>query len=153
SFGDAHQQLAEILALEETEECARRLLQSVDDVLAILDASCTHPFADVAQEVALLGGKVRYDEAAQQEALAQHREHVGTGHRGGGAGLREEAADRNAGEVVGQRPHRVLHGTADILEIDVDAVRTGGFEPPRKMRLAMVDASVEAKLVDDEAAL
>ena len=123
-----HQHLAEILALQQAEERSRRLLQPVDDVLAILEAAAAHPFADVAQEIALLGGEIRDDEAAHDEALAQDREHVGPGHRGRRIVLRDEPADRNAREIVEQRPHRLLHGAADILEIDVDAVGTGGLE-------------------------
>ena len=66
--------------------------------------------------------------------------------------LRDEAADRNARKIVEQRQHRLLHGAADILEIDVDAVRTGGFELLRKIGRAMIDAGIEAELVGYEAA-
>src|SRR5262249_41960030 len=42
---------------------------------------------------------------------------------------------------------------ADILEIDIDAVRTGGRELLREIGGAMVDAGVEAELFADETAL
>jgi small neutral amino acid transporter SnatA (MarC family) len=46
----------------------------------------------------------------------------------------------------------MLHGTADILEIDVDALGTRGGELLRKVACAMIDAGVEAELLGDEAA-
>ena len=46
----------------------------------------------VAQKIALLGGEIRNDEAAQVEAFAQHRKHVGPGHRGRRIVLRDEPA-------------------------------------------------------------
>jgi hypothetical protein len=42
---DLHQQLAEVLALEQAKERGRRILQALDHVLAILDAAAAHPFA------------------------------------------------------------------------------------------------------------
>ena len=73
-------------------------------------------------------------------------------HLGGVVG-RDLAADRHAGEIVEQRKHRLEHRAADILEIDVDALRARRLEPRRQIAAAMVDAGVEAELLDHVAAL
>src|SRR5215467_13674792 len=66
------QQLAEVPALEQAEERDRRVFQALDHVFAVFETAAAHP-------VARFGRKIRYDEAAQRQALAQHREHVGPG--------------------------------------------------------------------------
>jgi hypothetical protein len=55
---DLHQQLAEVLALEQAEERGRRVLQALDHVLAVLHAAAAHPFAHLAQEIRLPGGEI-----------------------------------------------------------------------------------------------
>jgi hypothetical protein len=97
---DLHQQLAEVLALEQAKERGRRILLALDHGLAIPDAAAAHPFAHIAQEIRLPGSEIPDDEAAQSQALAQHREHVGPGHRRGGAVLGDQPAHRDAGEVA-----------------------------------------------------
>ena len=57
--------------------------------------------------------------------LGDHEAQIGTGRRLGLVVLRDHAAHDHAGERVEQAEHGVLHGAADILEIDVDAVRAG----------------------------
>ena len=56
---DLHQHLAEVLALQHAEERARRILQPLDDVLAIFEAARAHPFAGVTQEFSLAAGETR----------------------------------------------------------------------------------------------
>ena len=80
-------------------------------------AAAAHPVAGFAQEIILLGGEIRHDEAAQREALAQHRGHVGPGHRHSGVVLRDQPAHRDAGEIVEQWPHRLPDRAAHILEV------------------------------------
>src|SRR5262249_55992533 len=70
-----------------------------------------------------------------------------------GVVLRDEPAYGNARKIVEQRPHRLLHGAADVLEIDVNPFGTSSFELFCTIRPAMVDTSVEAQLAGDEAAL
>src|SRR5262249_57551686 len=67
--------------------------------------------------------------------------------------LSDQSAYRDAGEIVEQRPHRLLDRTAYILEINVDASRTHGLELAREVCGAMVDAGVEAEVLDHVAAL
>src|SRR5690242_17437258 len=65
----------------------------------------------------------------------------------------DEPADRNARKVIQQRQHRIEYWTADILEIDIDALRAGGFQILAQLGLAMIEAGVESELVLNEAAL
>ena len=60
----SHQHLAEVLALQHAEERCGRVLEPVDDILAILDATGAHPFADIAQEIAFSGCEIEDDEPA-----------------------------------------------------------------------------------------
>src|SRR5215471_15982529 len=112
SYRDSHQSLAEVLTLQHANERSGRLLQPVDDVLAIFETTRPHPLTDIAQEISLLRGEIRDDEARHEEALAQHRKHIRPGHRGRRIVLRDKPADRNARKIVEQRPYRLLHGAA-----------------------------------------
>ena len=58
----------------------------------------------------------------------------------------DEAAHRHPGEGVEQRQHRVEDPAADILEIDVDAIRAGGRELLAEVGGAVVEGGVEAEL-------
>ena len=55
------------------------------------------------------------------------------------------AADRNAGEVVEQRQHRIQHMAADILEVHVDARRHRRAQLVRKISHAMIQRHVHAQ--------
>ena len=98
------------------------------------------------------------DEAADGEALRQDGAEdrgraVGAGRQLGHVVVGDEPADRHAREVVEEREHRVPHRAADVLEIDVDALRAGGLELLREIRRAVVDGGVEAELLDQRSAL
>ncbi len=110
-----------------------RVLEAFGDVLAVLDLALLDPLRDVALEVAVLGGEVRHDEAADGEPLGQdrakHLRHaVARLGQLGRAVLRDQPAHRNARKRIEQREHRVPHRPADILEIDVDAFRARGLQ-------------------------
>src|SRR5215469_5207075 len=152
SRADPHQQLTEILALQQAEEALRRILEPVDEILAIFELAAADPGGDVVQEILLAVGKVPDDEAADEKAFPQHREHVGAGKGRCHIVLRDEPADRDAGEGVEQRPYCLLHRTADILEIDIDALGAGRLELPREIGRIVVETFIEAELVLDEAA-
>src|SRR3546814_15060025 len=66
--------------------------------------------------------------------------------------LGNEAADRNAREVVEQRKHRIPDLAADILEIDVYALRAGRGKLRGKVRRLMIDDRVEPQFVAHERA-
>ncbi|MDR7297625.1 hypothetical protein J2X16_002974 [Pelomonas aquatica] len=65
----------------------------------------------------------------------------------------DEAADRHAGMQVQQRQHRVEHVAADVLEVDIDALRACRCKLSGDIGRTAVDAGVEAEIADGMAAL
>ena len=63
--------------------------------------------------------------------------------------MRDQAAHRNPRERIEQREHRFEHLAADILEIDVDALRAGVLEFRGEIGIAMIEAIIEAQFVLD----
>ena len=57
------------------------------------------------------------------------------------------------GERIEQRQHGLPDGAADILEVDIDALRACRRELFGKVRRPMVDGRVEAQLLGDVTAL
>src|SRR5215207_10204386 len=154
---DAHHELAEVLALEQAHEGLGRVVEAVDHVLAVLDPALAQPLADLGRELPRLRLEVPDDETANGEALRQD----GAEDRGGAVRSRrqlghvvvgDEPAHGHAREVVEEREHRIPHRAADVLEIDVDALRAGGLELLREIRCAVVDGGVEAELLDQRSA-
>src|ERR1700747_2184849 len=78
---------------------------------------------------------------------------IWSGRQFRGVVVGDEPADGNAREVIQQRQHRIEYWTADILEIDIDALRAGRFQIFAKPGLAMIEARVESELVPNEVAL
>ena len=140
-------------------KASRRARQPFGDELAVLDLALAQPVRHVLQEGAVQRGEVADDEAAQGQALDQHRAHQGrrpvrarrvAGHR---VVVGDQAAHRHAGEGIEPRQHRIPDLAADILEIDVDALRAGVLQLRREIGVAMIQALVEAELFLDVAAL
>ena len=65
----------------------------------------------------------------------------------------DQAAHRHARKRVEQREHRLEHRAADILEIDVDALRAGVLQLGGQIRIAVVETGIEAELLHDVVAL
>src|SRR5580700_10114554 len=63
-----------------------------------------------------------------------------------------EPADRDAGKVVQQRQNRVQYLSADILEVNIDTVRTGRLQTFSQIGLAMVEAGVKTKFIPNKPA-
>ena len=68
------------------------------------------------------------------------------------AAMGDEPTDRDARKVVQRRQHRIQNLPADILEVNIDAVRTVRFQTFSQLGLAMVDAGIESEFVLNEAA-
>src|SRR5690349_5088074 len=66
---NAHELLAEVLALEQSHEGRRRFLEAIGDVLAILDAPFLDPLRHLADEVVKAAPEIRDDEAPDGEPL------------------------------------------------------------------------------------
>src|SRR5271165_3300965 len=69
---DPHHDLAEVLALEQADERARRVLEALHNVLAVCDPALLQPGRGLAQKLGLLGEEIADDEASQREPLRQH---------------------------------------------------------------------------------
>ena len=61
----------------------------------------------------------------------------------------DKAADRDSGVAIKQRQDGIPDRPADVLEIDVDAVRAGGCQGIRKPLGPVVDRGVEPELIAD----
>src|ERR1700730_13311861 len=78
---------------------------------------------------------------------------IWSGQKSRGVIVGDEPADGEARKVITGTQHRIEYWTADILEIDIDALRTGGFQIFAQLGLAMIEARVKSELVLNEAAL
>src|SRR3546814_6425104 len=58
-------------------------------------------------------------------------------------------SNRNARELVEEREHGLPYRAADQFEIDGDTIGAGGSKLVGEARRAMIDRSIEAKLVDE----
>jgi hypothetical protein len=85
----------------------------------------------------------------QRQALAQNLPHargkqIRTWSRSCRVVLRDEPAHEHARKGVEQRQNRLPYGAADVLEINVDAVRARGCQLLRAVRRAMVDRGIKS---------
>src|SRR5262249_21691221 len=126
----SHHQLAEIAPFQHADERFGRILQTVDEVLAISDTTMGDSRSDIAQECGrVFGGKFVVDEAAHRQALRQDGAHgfgqmVGAVARPRAVVLRDQAGDRDARKLVEQRQHGLPDRPADVLEIDINPIGT-----------------------------
>src|SRR5262249_45597993 len=90
---DLDEELAEVLALEQTQEGPRSVLQSPHHVLPVLEPAFLQPAPDVAQELLAPALVVADQEALDQGPLDQQRHQVG-------------ARGRLLGVVLGNEPHQ-----------------------------------------------
>jgi hypothetical protein len=72
---NSYQKFAEVLAPQEADESARRILKPLDHVFAILDTSLTDPGGDIVHEIPVAPEKVGDDETAKRQPLGQDRSH------------------------------------------------------------------------------
>src|SRR5438132_2637905 len=147
-----HQQLAEVLSLEQPDEGFRGMVEAVDDVLAVFEMAALDEWRDRGAELGLAVALVADDEALDLEPLAHHGAKIGAGARLAVVVFGNHAAHHDAAKVVEPRKHRLLHRAADILEIDVDAFGAGRIQRGAEVGAAMVDRGIEAELVLDIAA-
>src|SRR5690349_24948863 len=70
---ELHLQLAEVLAAQKPDECTRRLLDALDDVFLVFNASRADPLAHLQHGRSKLVGEVRDDEAAHAHRSEERR--------------------------------------------------------------------------------
>src|SRR6202008_2430564 len=125
----AYHELAEVLAREEPDEAARRILKSRDHFLTVTHPVRAQPLAHVLGE----GGEamivIENDEPLNPDPPAQHRRQQRRRAIDTGGQLLEvvpgdETAERHTGPDVEQRRHGVEHLAPHVLEIYIDPLRT-----------------------------
>src|SRR4030095_3356022 len=100
SLLELHQQLAEILTPEKTDEGARRGLQAVHDVVAVLEPAFGVPAPALGEKIGHRAGVVGHEKAVHEDAAGEQRTPVWSADRPGGIVLGDEPAERNAGADV-----------------------------------------------------
>src|SRR2546427_89123 len=149
----ADQGLAEVPAFEQTDERPRRGVETVDDVLAVLDSSVTDERHHLLQERREAIVVIADDEPADHRAVHEQRTQIGPAGILRDVVLRDHSAERNACELVQQSQHRGKDGAADVFEIHVNALRARIAQRVDEVVGLVVHARVEPELVDNVAAL
>src|SRR5690606_5548524 len=147
-----HELLADVAPLQQPDEGLGRVLQPLRDRLAVLQLARGDQRAELAECLGPQLHALGDDEALDPQAVDQHRAEVLQRHRlPVVAG--DQPADRDPAEGIHPAQHRVERLAANVVEVAVDAA--GGRRPKVRVELPrlVVDAGVEAVLVDDDAAL
>ena len=104
---DLHQLLAEVLALQQTDERFRRIFETMSDGLAILDLAGGDALAKLFQRCWLAFHVVRNDETLDLDAVTNHGDQVLDAVAVDCIVVRDHAAERETGERVGARQHGI----------------------------------------------
>src|SRR6185437_5080805 len=151
-LGQADQPLAHVIAAIEAGDRVGCLFQPVEDVLAISELSFAHPLREVRHGFIGAAFVIENEEALHPRALHQEvaldawplRPRLPARKRGG-------AANDDAGAAVDVAQHGIADAPGGVVEIDVDAVGTGGGE--RRVEVAgrlVVDRRVIAEFIAAE---
>src|SRR5262249_42173884 len=143
-------QLALIRAVEEFIHRARRFLQSVDDIHAIFELAFHIPFDQFGD--GFLGARqvIDHDEALHLRASRQDVDQIiWSGHGRCGVVLRDHSADADTRAEVDHRQRGVEDFSADVVKVDVYAVRAGSLQPLADVLGLVIDRGVEAQFVHD----
>src|SRR2546427_415692 len=124
-LADLDEHLAEVLAAEQADERLGRLLEALDDVLAVLQLALAQPARAVGEELRHPVGVIADDEAADGDAVDEHRREVRPRRHLRRVVLGDDAAERDARERVDVFQYGLQHVAADVVEVHVDAVRAG----------------------------
>src|SRR3954465_5843322 len=117
--------LAAVVARQQSDQRLRRVLEAVDDVLLHLQLPGCDPCLEVGERALAFLHVVHHDEAWHDEPF----HHDQAGHaaravcRGRAVILRDRAAAGDAAVIVHLRQTGLENVAADIVEIDVDALR------------------------------
>src|SRR5262245_8916127 len=142
-------QLAEIAAAIELPQHLREGVETaLPNILAEFELAVAVPAEQCGGCLLVLPGKVEDDEALDPKPHGEDEAQVlGRRRRLGGVIGRDQAAQRHPAERVHLREHRVEYRAADILEIDIDALRRRRPERAGKISTLVVDSSIEAELL------
>src|SRR6267378_1444147 len=124
--GQLDQLLAEVLAAEQRDEAPGRVLEAFDDRLAVLELALREVLAERLQRLAVALLPVVDDHALHLDAVDEHEAQV----------LHRVRLGRI---VVGDH-------AADVVEVDIGALRARGLQISMKIACLVIDAGVEAEL-------
>src|SRR5262245_39417632 len=143
-------QLALIRSFEEFVHRPRRFLQPFDDVNAVFEFAFHIPFDQFRDGLLDAGQVIDHDEALHFRAADQDVDQiVGAGDGLRGVVSRDHSADADPRAQVDHRQHGVEGFSADVVEVDVYAVRTGPLQGFADVLGLVIDRGVEAQFVHD----
>src|SRR5580658_1924846 len=150
---DTNDLLAEVLAAQDADECSRRLREAVRNVLAVANLALLHPRGKGEDGSGIFLRPFPDEKEPMKRGRRQRAEDRERSHWLLFVVLRDESANRNARAGVQEGRHGLEHLASHVLEVDVDALRTGGPDRVRHARRPMVDADVEPELAGHIVAL
>src|ERR1044071_2216165 len=145
--GELDQLLSKIFALEERDQAAGRALQPFEHRLAVLESTLAEVAGKRVERLAVAFLPVEHDHALHAQSVDEDRAPVAHAVGVGRVVVRDRAADDDTAEQVRARQHGVEDLAADIVEVHVDALRTGLLKRRGEIAALVVDAGIEAELV------
>src|SRR6202158_357949 len=149
----AHEQLAEVATVEQSQERRRGLVEPFDDVLAVLQLPFLQPPGALLQKHRQAVAVIGHDESFERGALREKRAEVGPGWRFGGVVFGDHPTKGNARVLIDEPEHGRQHWAGDVVEVHIDAARTRVAQRVGEAVARMVHTGVEPELADDVVAL
>src|SRR5467141_2656244 len=147
------QLLAQILAAQQADEGLGRIAQSLDHAFPVLEPSLPQPLLEILVRGRVARGMIRNDETLQLHSVDQEGPDVFQAVGLAQVVSRNKPAQGDAGKRVQAPQHGVEDLAPDVLEIDVDALRSRLGQTVRQPARFVVHARVEAEFLDGVAAL
>src|SRR5438128_489176 len=146
-------QLAGVRAIEQFVERGGRVLQSLDDIDAILELAFHPPLAQLHDGFHGARHVIRDEKAFEPRPLDnQLRQVIWAGRRLRRIVLRDQTAQRNARVEVDAAQHRVKDFAADVSKINVDAVRAMLLQAVTDRFILVINRRIKAEFFDQPAA-
>src|SRR5262249_26319496 len=148
-------QLAEVAAgIQQIEHVRIGVDAALTHVLAKLEFALLVPLAKLGDRLRHAAGPIEHDQPLHAQSLREYGAQVPRALRQlGGVVGSDQSTHGDASERVHLHKHRVEDIAADVLEVDVDALRRGGPQVGGEIAGPVVNARVQAQLGNDVAAL
>src|SRR5581483_1166457 len=152
SLGELDELFSKVASLEERDQPFRRVLQPLHNGLAVFELVLRKAAGERLECLAVALFPVEDDHSLHSDPVDEHRAHVAIGVRLRRVVFGDEAAHHDARAHPHQLQHRIEDFAAHVLEMHVHAIGAGLRERLLQSPRLVVDAGVEAELVDDVAA-
>src|SRR5580700_4403922 len=147
-------QFAQVFACEQLQKSVGKSFESFHDMLARLEFARRHPPCHLLNSMGVAVGIVKDQHAFHGGALDQQREIVARAlHRTGNVVLRDGAADHDASATRKVCESSLKDVTADVVEVDVDALRASFPQRLAHIFGFVIDSRVKSQVVDEITAL